>query len=328
MARRASEFGVTTGDVGVDMRRVKARMDQVRGDSNRGLTAWLEGMEGLDIIRGHARFTGPKRIEVDRNVLESDKIFINVGARARVPDIPGLDGIPYLTNSTMLEVDFVPQHLIVIGGSYIGLEFAQMYRRFGSQVTVVEMADRLIPRDDEDVSAAVQAILENEGVQFELAAQCVGLAKRGANIEVTVSCDNAPRTIAGTHLLLAVGRIPNTDDLGLEKAGVNTNTQGLIVVDDELRTNVDGVWALGEVNGRGAFTHTAYNDFEIVAANLFSRDRRRVSDRVECYGLFIDPPLGRAGLTERAAREAGFVVRIGTRRDGSSYRPSFINPPP
>lgn len=314
LVRRAAEFGVSTVDVSVDMKRVKARMDQVRGDSNRGVTAWLEGMDNLEIIRGYARFVGPKQIEVDGNALEADKIFINVGARARVPDIPGLNDVSYFTKSTMLEVDFVPEHLVIIGGSYIGLEFAQMYRRFGSRVIVVEMANRLIPRDDEDVSTTVQEILENEGVHFELGAECVSLAKHGTNIEVTTSCDDEPRTVTGSHLLLAVGRVPNTDDLGLDVAGVDTNPQGLITVDDELKTSADGIWALGEVNGRGAFTHTAYNDFEIVAANLFSEHRRRVSDRIACYGLFVDPPLGRVGLTEQAARDAGFAVRIGKRQ--------------
>lgn len=314
LARRAAEFGVDTGTIDVDMRRVKARMDQVRGESNRGVTTWLEGMENLEIIRGHARFVGPNRIDVEGTTLEADKVFINVGARARVPDIPGLNEVPYFTNSTILDVDFLPDHLIIIGGSYIGIEFAQMYRRFGSLVTVVEMADRLIPRDDEDISNAVQNILEGEGVQFELGAECVSLAKRGMNIEVTTSCDDEPGSVTGTHVLLAVGRVPNTDDLGLTAAGIETNAQGLITVDDELRTTAEGVWALGEVNGRGAFTHTAYNDFEIVAANLFSDNRRRVSDRIECYGVFIDPPLGRVGLTERAAREAGFNVRIGKRQ--------------
>ena len=220
LARRAAEFGVDTGIIDVDMRRVKARMDQVRGESNRGVTTWLEGMENLEIIRGHARFVGPNRIDVDGTTLEADKVFINVGARARVPDIPGLNEVPYFTNSTILDVDFLPDHLIIIGGSYIGIEFAQMYRRFGSLVTVVEMADRLIPRDDEDISNAVQNILEGEGVQFELGAECVSLANRGMNIDVTISCDDEPRSITGTHVLLAVGRVPNTDDLGLTAAGI------------------------------------------------------------------------------------------------------------
>ena len=313
LARRAADFGVETGDVSVDMKRVKARMDEIRGESNDGVTRWLEGMDNLDILRGHARFTGPKRIVVDDVELEAEKMFINAGARARVPDMPGLDEVDYLTNSTILDVDFVPEHLVIVGGSYIGLEFAQMYRRFGSEVTVVEMADRPIAREDEDISEAVQSILEAEGVRFELGAECIALAKSGAGIEITASCDDGDRNVVGSHLLLAVGRVPNTHDLGLGAAGVETDERGYIVVDDELRTSADNIWALGEVNGRGAFTHTSYNDFEIVAANLFSDLRRRVSDRVDCYGLFIDPPLGRAGLTERAAREAGHKLRVGKR---------------
>jgi len=313
LARRARAFGVDTGDIDVDMRRVKKRMDQVRGDANRGVTEWLEAMDNLEIVRGHAKFIGPKRVDVDGHVLSADKIFINVGARARVPDLPGLQEVLYLTNSTMLEVDYVPEHLVIIGGSYIGLEFAQMYRRFGSQVTVVEMSERLIPREDDDIASSVQDILESEGVRFELAAECVSLAKSGSAIEVAVSRADTQEKVAGSHVFLAVGRIPNTDQLGLDEAGIETNARGYINVDDELKTSADGVWALGEVNGRGAFTHTAYNDFEIVAANLSSDRCRRVSDRIECYGLFVDPPLGRVGMTERAARDAGFRIRIGTR---------------
>jgi pyruvate/2-oxoglutarate dehydrogenase complex dihydrolipoamide dehydrogenase (E3) component len=313
-ARRAAEFGIDTGPVEVDMRRVKARMDQIRGDSNHGVTGWLEGMENLDIIRGHARFVGPGRIEVNGEILEADKIFINVGARARVPDMPGLKDIPYHTNSTILELDFVPEHLIIIGGSYIGLEFAQIYRRFGSEVTVVEMSDRLIPREDEDTSAVIQEILENEGVKFELGAECLSLAKSGSAIEVSTACDDERKSVTGTHLLLAVGRVPNTDNLGLDAAGIDIDSRGLITVDDDLKTSAEGVWALGEVNGRGAFTHTAYNDFEIVAANLLTDHRRSVADRVQVYGLFIDPPLGRVGLTETAARDAGYDIRVGKRQ--------------
>mgnify|MGYP003642973861 CR=1 FL=1 len=313
LARGASAFGVDTGDIAVDMLRVKSRMNRIRGEANLGVTEWLEAMDNLEIIHGHAKFIGPKRVEVEGCILEADKIFINVGARARVPDLPGLEKVPYLTNSTMLDVDYVPEHLIVIGGSYVGLEFAQMYRRFGSQVTVVEMAERPIPREDDDISGAVQDVLEGEGIQFELSAECVSLARRGSTIEVFASCDDTQRSVIGSHVLLAVGRIPNTDDLGLEAAGIDTNARGFISVDDELKTTVDGVWALGEVNGRGAFTHTAYNDFEIVSANLFSDSPRRVSDRVECYGVFVDPPLGRVGMTERAALDAGFAVKTGRR---------------
>jgi pyruvate/2-oxoglutarate dehydrogenase complex dihydrolipoamide dehydrogenase (E3) component len=244
-------------------------------------------------------------------VLEAERIFVNVGARAHIPDMPGVDDVDYLTNSGMMKVDFVPEHLVVVGGSYIGLEFGQMYRRFGSRVTVVEMGDRLIGRDDDDVSEAVKEILENEGVDVRLEAKCIALAKRGDQVAVTASCEPGPEEIVGSHVLLAVGRRPNTDDLGLDKAGVETDGRGFIVVDDELRTNVPGIWAIGDANGRGAFTHTSYNDYEIVAANLLDQDRRRVTDRITAYALYIDPPLGRAGMTEREVRASGREALVG-----------------
>ena len=272
-ARQARPFGVIVeGSVTVDMRRVKERMDAISGASNKGVTDWIEGMENVTLIRGHARFLSPRQVRVNQDTLEADKIFIDVGARARIPDIAGLDEVDYLTNSSMMEIDFLPQHLIIIGGSYIGLEFAQMYRRFGAEVTVIEMGDRLIAREDEDVSETVREILEGEGVNIRLNAECVRLRQSSGTITVGVSCEEEPHEVDGTHLLIAVGRSPNTDDLGLDQAGIATNEHGHIVVDDFLRTNVLGVWAIGEVNGRGAFTHTSYNDYEIVAANLFDDD--------------------------------------------------------
>ncbi len=314
LARRADEFGVVIDtQVKVDMKKVKARKDQIAGESNQGVTNWLENMDNVDIYRGHARFESANSVQVNDELLEADKIFIDVGARANIPDMLGLAEIDYLTNSNMMDVDFLPEHLIIIGGSYIGLEFAQMYRRFGSEVTVVEMADRLIPRDDDDVSEAVKEILEREGVIFRLNAECITVRKDKGGVAVGVSCDEDPKEITGSHLLLAVGRVPNTDDLGLEKAGVKTDKRGIINVDDQLRTNVPGVWAMGEVNGRGAFTHTSYNDFEIVAANLFDNDPRKVTDRILCYGLFIDPPLGRVGMTEREVKQSGRKALIGKR---------------
>lgn len=313
-ARHAQDFGVVVnGSVAVDMAQVKKRKDSIAGASNVGVTNWIEGMEGVTLIHGHAKFVGPKRVQVNGDTLEAERIFIDVGARARIPDIAGLDEVDYLTNSSMMEVDFLPQHLIIIGGSYIGLEFAQMYRRFGADVTVVEMSDRLIPREDDDVSEAVREILEGEGVNIRLNAECVTVSRSSKGITVGVSCDEEPKELRGTHLLLAVGRVPNTDDLGLDAAGIKTDERGLVVVDDCLRTNVPGVWAMGEVNGRGAFTHTSYNDYEIVAANLFDDDPRRITDRILCYGLFIDPPLGRVGITEREAKASGRNVLIGKR---------------
>ena len=313
-ARRGSDFGVVIdGAIDVDMKRVKARKDEVVRQSNEGVTNWLKGMENVTIFEGHGSFESANSVRVNGEVLEAERFFVNVGARARVPDLKGLDGVDYFNNSSIMDVDFLPEHLVVIGGSYIGLEFAQMYRRFGSRVTVVEMRGRLIPRDDDDVSDAVRGIMENEGVELNLGAECVALERRGKGIAVRVSCDTGPEYVVGSHLLLAVGRGPNTADLGLDKAGVETDARGYIVVDDQLRTNVPGIWAIGDANGRGAFTHTSFNDYEIVAANLFDDDPRRVTDRVTAFGLFIDPPLGRVGLTEREVRESGHKALVGRR---------------
>ncbi len=314
LAHQAKRFGVSIdGDISIDMSRVKARKDEVAGASNKGVTDWLEKMKNVELIRGHAQFVDTHCVEVNGNVLEAEKIFINVGARARVPDWKGLDAVPFFTNSSMMEIDFLPEHLIIIGGSYVGLEFAQMYRRFGSQVTVVEMHDRVIARDDEDVSEAVKEILEGEGVKFRLQADCIEARASGSGIAVRVICEDGPEEETGSHLLIAVGRVPNTDDLGLDKAGIESNQFGFIAVDEHLKTNVPGIWAIGDANGQGAFTHTSYNDYEIVAANLFDNDPRKVTDRILCYGLFIDPPLGRIGMTEKEVRASGRRALVGKR---------------
>ncbi|MGI9206313.1 MAG: FAD-containing oxidoreductase [Woeseiaceae bacterium] len=314
MAHQGEAFGVSIdGDVTVDMQKVKARKDEISGSSNQGVTDWLSSMENVDLIMGHARFLDASTVEVNGDKLLADKVFINVGARARIPDWKGLEAVPYLTNSSIMDVDFLPEHLVIIGGSYIGLEFAQMYRRFGSKVTVVEMADRIIGRDDNDVSDAVLEILEGEGVEIRLGADCIEARKTESGVAVRADCSDHFEEIEGSHMLLAVGRIPNTDDLGLENAGVDTNRFGYIEVDDHLHTSAPDIWALGDVNGRGAFTHTAYNDFEIVAANLFDGDPRKVSDRILSYGLYTDPPLGRIGMTEREVRESGRKALIGKR---------------
>jgi pyruvate/2-oxoglutarate dehydrogenase complex dihydrolipoamide dehydrogenase (E3) component len=314
LARQAERFGISIeSDISVDMRRVKARKDDVSGASNQGVTDWLGGMKHVDLIRGHARFVDAHAVEVNGNILNADKIFINVGARARIPDWEGLDAVPFFTNSSMMDVDFLPEHLIIVGGSYIGLEFAQMYRRFGSKVTVIETHDRVIARDDEDVSETVKEILEDEGVRFRLKADCIEVRATDSGIAVRVTCEDGPEEETGSHLLLAVGRVPNTDDLGLDKAGVGTNQYGFISVDEHLRTNVPGIWATGDVNGHGAFTHTSYNDYEIVVANLFDDDPRKVTDRILCYGLFIDPPLGRIGMSEKEVRASGRRALVGKR---------------
>jgi len=314
VARRAGEFGVMfNGPIAVDMKKVKARKDQVVGRSNQGIEEWLKGTANVTVHHGHARFTDPHRVRVGDELLEAGSIFINVGGRASMPALPGVDQVTVFNNSTMMDVDFVPEHLIIIGGSYIGLEFAQMYRRFGSEVTIVEMAPRLIQREDDDVSQAIREILEAEGIQLRLSAQCIALDKRGEKVAVNVDCDSGDKSVVGSHVLLAMGRVPNTDDLGLDAAGVAVDQRGYIQVDDQLRTNTAGVWALGDCNGRGAFTHTSYNDYEIVAANLLDGDPRRVSDRITAYALYVDPPLGRAGMTEGEVRKSGRKALIGKR---------------
>ncbi len=314
LTAQAEAFGVMLhSPAKVDMARVKARMDEITNASRAGVANWVNGMPNVSLVRGHARFTGVRAIEVEGSTLTADRVFINVGARARVPSFPGLDKVKYLTNSSMMQVDFLPEHLLVVGGSYIGLEFAQMYRRFGARVTVIETQDRLLGREDEDVSESVREILEGEGVDVRLGAECLGFDEGPAGVRVHIECARDAAPIDGSHVLLAVGRTPNTHDLGLERAGVDIDDRGYIRVDDELRTSADGIWALGEVNARGAFTHTTYNDFEIVAANLLDNDQRQVNDRIVCYGLFIDPPLGRIGMTERQVRESGRKALIGTR---------------
>jgi pyruvate/2-oxoglutarate dehydrogenase complex dihydrolipoamide dehydrogenase (E3) component len=313
LARRSAEFGVViNGGVGIDMKQVKARKDAVVGVSAKGVEQSLKTLEGCTVYEGHARFVSPRAVSVGDDVLEAERIFVNVGGRALVPDIPGLDQIKYLDNSSIMDLDIVPPHLVIIGGSYIGLEFAQIYRRFGSQVTVIEMAPGLIAREDEDVSAAVADILRREGIDVRLGAECITVAKRDGKISVGLDCEMGVPEVIGTHLLLAVGRRPNTDDLGVEKAGIAVDKRGFILVDDQLQTNVSGIWALGDCNGKGAFTHTSYNDFEIVAANLLDKDHRRVSDRILAYNLYTDPPLGRVGMTETEARKSGRRVLIAT----------------
>jgi len=262
-------------------------------------------MANCTVIQGQARFQSANTVVVNDEVLEADKIFINVGGRARVPDMSGIHDVPFLTNSSMMNLDVLPAHFIIVGGSYVGLEFAQIYRRFGSEVTVVEMGPRLIGREDEDVSDSVREILEAEGINIRLNAKCISLEKRDGGVAVGLTCEEGPPEVVGTQALLAVGRIPNTSDLGLDRAGVITDHRGYIVVDDQLQTNVPGIWALGDCNGRGAFTHTSYNDYEIVADNLFNADHRRVSDRIQAYALFIDPPLGRCGMTDAEVRKSG-----------------------
>jgi pyruvate/2-oxoglutarate dehydrogenase complex dihydrolipoamide dehydrogenase (E3) component len=318
-ARTAASYGVTVQSaVSVDMKAVKARKDQIVAKSRDGLESYLRGMKNCTVFTGHAHFESPKEIRVGNDLLSADEIFINVGGRAVVPDFPGVDQVPWMTNVGILELDTLPRHLVIVGGSYVGLEFAQIYRRFGSEVTIIEKAARLVSHEDEDVSAAIKAFLEKEGITVRLNAECIHLEPRGNDIAVGVNCPDDGTDSIGSHVLLAVGRVPNTDDLGLEKAGIAHDERGFITVDDQLRTSVPGIWALGDCNGKGAFTHTAYNDFEIAAANLLDngvpgKAPRRVSDRIPVYALYTDPPLGRVGLTEQAVRKSGKPALIGIR---------------
>lgn len=311
LARRGAEYGVGTGDISVDMAKVKARKDGIMLKDRTGVEGWLEGMDGCTLYRGHARFEDPHTLRVGDEILYGERIFLNVGGRAVVPDIPGLDDVEYLTNVSILELDTLPEHLVIIGGSYIALEFAQMYRRFGAEVTVVERGPRLASREDEYTSATIKEILAGEGIRIVTGADGVRVTKRDNGFELTPKAGANP--IQGSHLLLAVGRRPNTDDLNLAAAGVQTDDRGFITVDDQLKTNVDHIWAMGDCNGKGAFTHTSYNDFEIVAANLLDDDPRRVSDRIPTYALYIDPPLGRAGMTVEQVRQSGRKALVGKR---------------
>jgi pyruvate/2-oxoglutarate dehydrogenase complex dihydrolipoamide dehydrogenase (E3) component len=305
VARRGAEYGFAVGDMRVDMKQVKARKDAASARSSKGVEEWLRGTTNCTVIEGHASFRSPNIVAVNDEVLQADKIYINVGGRASIPDMPGIHDVPFLTNSSIMDIDFLPEHLVIVGGSYVGLEFAQIYRRLGSEVTIVEMGPRLIGREDEDVSQAAREILEAEGIQVRLNAKCISLAKRDGRGAVGLTCEEGPPEVVGTHVLLAVGRTPNTTDLDLDRAGVATDHRGYIIVDDQLQTNVHSIWALGDCNGRGAFTHTSYNDYEIVADNLFNADHRRVSDRILAYALYIDPPLGRCGMTDAEIRKSG-----------------------
>ena len=324
VARHAGDFGVMIdGQVRVDMARVKARKDRIVQQSSSGVRAWLDGAKNVTVLEGHAQFTGAHRIRVGEREFEAPRIFINVGGRATVPDMPGIADVPFLNNERIMHLEHLPEHLIVVGGSYIGLEFAQMYRRFGSQVTVVEGGPRLVGREDPDVSDTIRDILLAEGIAFRFDATCIGLERDGDRVAIAASCDGGQPRIDGSHILMATGRVPNTHDLGLAEAGIRVDARGYISVDEGLATNVDGVYALGDCNGRGAFTHTSWNDYEIVAANLFDGDTRKVSERIPTYALFVDPPLGRVGLTETQVRASGrpalaakmMMTRVGRARE-------------
>jgi pyruvate/2-oxoglutarate dehydrogenase complex dihydrolipoamide dehydrogenase (E3) component len=313
VARRAGDYGVSTGAVAVDMKKVKARKDEVSGASRDSVETWLRSTPNCSVYTGHARFVDNRVIELDGKRLTADRIFINVGGRAAIPRIDGLETVPYLTNSSMMDVDFLPQHLVIVGGSYVAIEFAQMYRRFGSQVTILQRGPRLVTREDEDVSKAMLDLLVDEQIDVRLDVDRIAVRKSDGGIVVEAVARGGKSGIAASHLLLATGRMPNTDDLGLENTSIKRDDHGYVVVDDLLQTSVDGVWALGDCNGRGAFTHTSYNDYEIIAANLLRGESRRVSDRIVTYAVFTDPPLARVGMTEADIRKANKRALVGTR---------------
>ncbi|KTC84478.1 pyridine nucleotide-disulfide oxidoreductase [Legionella brunensis] len=313
-AQHAEDFGIEiNGSIKVDMKKVKARKDAIVNKASHGVEQWLKNTANITVYEGHAHFIDNQTLSVNGNHLSGDKIFINVGARAFVPPMDGLEKIDFLTNASILQLDIVPQHLIVIGGSYIGLEFAQVFRRFGAQVTIIEKAPRLIAREDEDVCDTVLEIMQDSGITVHLNTNCLSFSPAAEGITVHLGCEQGKKTITGSHVLIAIGRKANTADLGLNNTDIQIDERGMIVVDDNLATTAANVWALGECNGRGAFTHTAYNDYQIVADNLLNGVLRKVTDRITAYALYIDPPLGRCGMTEAEIRKAGFKALVAKR---------------
>lgn len=313
LARRGKDFGFHAGDVSVDLRAVKARKDSIVGKSRSGVEGSLRKTENCAVFVGTAAFESPNVMRVGDDLLEAAQIFLNVGARPLVPDLPGVASVPFLTSTTILDLEELPAHLVVVGGGYVGLEFAQMFRRFGSDVTVIDRNPRLASHEDEDASAVIREVFANEGIRIRTSATCIHLEQKDGEISVGLQCDEDAPHVEGSHVLLAVGRAPNTHDLNLAAAGITPDAQGFIPVDDQLRTGVPHIFALGDCNGRGAFTHTSYNDYEIVAENLLDNASRKVSDRIPAHALYIDPPLAHVGMTEREVRRSKRPALIGKR---------------
>jgi len=313
LARRGADFGVHAGPVTVDMRAVKARKDAIVLNSRTGVEKWLRGTENCTVFTGTAAFESANSMRVGDDVLEASQIFLNVGARPTVPKMPGIDAVKFLTSTTILDLEELPTHLIVVGGGYVGLEFGQIFRRFGSEVTIVDKNSRLAPQEDEDASRVVHEVFKAEGIQMRVNANCIHLEQRGSEAAVGLECNEGAPHAVGSHVLLAVGRTPNTGDLNLAAAGVKTDERGYIPVDDELRTNVPGIYAIGDCNGHGPFTHTSYNDYEIVAENLLDGASRRLSDRIPAHALYVDPPLAHVGMTEAEVRRRGRAALVGMR---------------
>ena len=314
-ARRSDAYGVRTGEVTVDGPAVLRRVDQVRRDSREGLTRFLESDERITLLRGRGRFVGPRRVQVGDRTIEGGTVHLNVGTRARVPEVPGIEDVPWLDSGGLLDLPDLPERLLVLGGSYVGLEMAQAYGRLGTRVLVLEAGPRVASREDPEISDAVRTVLEEEGVEIRTGVRVTRVEAAAGGVRAHWrGADGGADDAFGTHLLLAVGRVPNTDDLGLEAAGVATDADGFVTVNDRCRTSVDGVYALGDANGRGAFTHTAVHDAEIVLDDLLGHEpARTIEDRTTIYALFTDPPLGRWGMTETQATEAGRRVKVASR---------------
>ncbi len=310
MARRGADFGVMTGPISIDFGKVMARKDAIVNQFRGGVESWLTGIENLTIYRHYARFEGANRVRVGDEVIESERIYINTGASAFIPPIPGIDSVPYLDNISLLQLKELPRHLVIIGGGYIGLEYAQAFRRFGSKVTVIEQGPQIMGREDADIAQIALELMQAEGVTVLLKTKTLSVEPADDGVRVMVETGGQAHAVYGSHLLVAVGRRPNSDALNLDSAGIQTDARGYITVDDHLQTSASGVWALGDVNGRGAFTHTSWNDHEIVMDNL-EGGSRRLSDRITVYGVYVDPPLGRVGMNEQEARALGRRVLMG-----------------
>lgn len=310
LARRAADYGVGTGPIAIDMTRVRERKRAIVNSFRSGSQRRVETTKGLDLIWAEARFTGPKQVTVDGRVLEAELFFINAGCRPAAPDIEGLDRIPSLDSTSVMELDVVPEHLLVLGGGYIGLEFGQMFRRFGSRVTIVQRGRQLLPLEDGDVAEAVQGVLVQDGIDVLLETEAVRAESSAGGIRLTIRTPTGERSLEGSHVLRAAGRVPNTERLGLSEAGIAMDAKGFVVVNERLETSVPGVYAMGDIKGGPAFTHISYDDYRVIRTNLLQGGRACITDRLVPYAVFIDPQLGRIGLSERDAKRLGKAVRV------------------
>jgi len=318
-ARRGDFFGFSTGEIHPDYSRIRERMNDIRHGGRDGLTEWMESTDNVTLIRGWGVFQGPKTIQIDHRTIEGRQVYINTGTRAFIPPIEGMDQVPYLDSGGLLDLEHCPQHLVILGGGYIGAEFAQVYRRFGAEVTIIQKDDQLMPREDADVAQGVQEILEQEGVAIHTGSEAYRVSRTEEGVCVAIRSNEGEQDVFGSHLLVAVGRRPNSSGIGLDIAGIKTDDRGYIQVDEYCRASVEGVFALGDVNGEGAFTHTSVNDAEVVLDHLFGGSRKQ-SDRIPVYALFTDPPLGRVGLSEKEALASGRKVLKATKPMSSISR--------